>query len=376
MGDMNPFNIFRKSKIFNETHPQVHMTLASSHIRSGVTRTGVFLKKRLWLWPIIAVVLLSVVGFSVRSAIESTMKRNLTSTFEMELSLVTGMLENWYAGHKSNSESMANDVTLRQKIYQLLEFNDATQDSQGQPLDAVQLQLQKNLLPALESHDYVGYFVADKSQRIFSSSHTVLDGQEEIPEYKDFLAQTLDGETVVCPPFASVIMMKNRSGELRMREPTMFVCTPIRNESFQVIAALALQIQPDREFTRILQLGRIGESGETYAFDKNGRMVSNSRFDEDLILKGLLPDHENSRSILNVLVRDPQGEVTAGYRPKFRRAELPLTRMAADAITGNSDVDVEGYRDYRGVPVVGAWAWMTVCPNRSAVQGIEFKVKQ
>ena len=36
--------------------------------------------------------------------------------------------------------------------------------------------------------------------------------------------------------------------------------------------------------------GRIGESGETYAFNADGAMVSNSRFAEDLILLGLLPD--------------------------------------------------------------------------------------
>jgi serine/threonine protein kinase len=32
--------------------------------------------------------------------------------------------------------------------------------------------------------------------------------------------------------------------------------------------------------------------------------------------------------------------------------------MAASAVAGNSGVDVQGYRDYRGVPVVGAWTWM------------------
>jgi len=32
--------------------------------------------------------------------------------------------------------------------------------------------------------------------------------------------------------------------------------------------------------------------------------------------------------------------------------------MAADAIQGNSGYDVDGYNDYRGVPVVGAWRWL------------------
>lgn len=51
--------------------------------------------------------------------------------------------------------------------------------------------------------------------------------------------------------------------------------------------------------------------------------------------------------------------MTAGFRPKHRRAELPMTRMAIDATSGESGIDVDGYRDYRGVPVVGAWKWMS-----------------
>jgi hypothetical protein len=121
---------------------------------------------------------------------------------------------------------------------------------------------------------------------------------------------------------------------------------------------LGLRIRPEVEFTQILQLGRVGDSGETYAFDKSGRMVSESRFDESLILSGLLPDQENARSILQVLVRDPGGDVTAGYRPGARRRELPLTYAASEAVEGRAGVNVEGYRDYRGVPVVGAWKWM------------------
>ena len=47
-----------------------------------------------------------------------------------------------------------------------------------------------------------------------------------------------------------------------------------------------------------------------------------------------------------------------GFRALEPRAQQPLTRMAEDAIQGNSNIDVKGYRDYRGVPVVGAWTWL------------------
>ena len=46
-----------------------------------------------------------------------------------------------------------------------------------------------------------------------------------------------------------------------------------------------------------------------------------------------------------------------GFRPAVPRERQPLTYMAQEAIAGRSGVNVIGYRDYRGVPVVGAWTW-------------------
>ncbi len=73
---------------------------------------------------------------------------------------------------------------------------------------------------------------------------------------------------------------------------------------------------------------------------------------------GLIPDREDARSILNVQIRDPQVNMVSGDRPSLRLADRPLTQMAATAVQGQSGVDVDGYRDYRGVPVVGAWTWL------------------
>lgn len=358
---MNPMNLFRKRPQdgSHTRHPQAHMTWASRSVSQSMSRAGVFLKKQLWVWPIIAVVVLSVVGFGVRSAIESTMKENLSSQLRTLLNVETAMLETWCEVQTSNAETLANDIQVRDSVYKLLGESDLDNADQPEADDvSIHRELQKKLAPSMTSHDYVGYFVTDKSKRIVSSSHAALVGQADVPEYDDFLSRAMEGETVVCPPFASVVMTESESGRTRMGEPTMYVCAPLRDTSFQVLGTLALQIRPEREFTRILQLGRIGDSGETYAIDKSGVMVSNSRFDEDLILLGLLPDKPDTRSILNLLVHDPQVNMADGHRPNQRRSQLPPTRMASDAIAGNSTVDVEGYRDYRGVPVVGAWTWL------------------
>ena len=355
---MNPLRLFRRSETASQ-HPAAHLTWASSEVSQRVTRTGVFLKKQIWVWPIVAILLLSIVAFAVRRAIETTMKQNLASGLQTLLTIEVAMLDAWFDVQKSNAESIANDVQFRKLVYRLLEVdqNGTSGESALEKL-TIHQELQKVLGPRMSSQDYAGYHVIDKTERILSSSHAALIGNAKIAEYAGFLSRAFDGETVVCSPFASVVMMEDEDGRLRSGQPSMYVCAPVRDNDFQVVAALALQVRPDREFTRILQLGQFGDTGETYAFNDAGVLVSNSRFDEELILNGLLPDQEHSRSILNVLIRDPQGDLTKGFRPRRRRAELPLTRMAADAIAGNSNVDVEGYRDYRGVPVVGAWTWL------------------
>ena len=68
----------------------------------------------------------------------------------------------------------------------------------------------------------------------------------------------------------------------------MFVARRSATRASKWSACLALRIRPEKEFSRIVGLGQFGETGETYAFDKNGLMVSNSRFDDELILLGLL----------------------------------------------------------------------------------------
>ena len=363
---MNPLNLFRRKQRPSDHPAGVHMTFAQSNVGRTVTRTAIMLRKQTWFFPIAAIIVLSLLAFGVRRAIEATMKANLKSQLQTLLNVEKEMLETWFSVQESTAEATANDMQVREAIYELIA--DFEKSDQLQPGDAPiarpgqnaesHRQLRSELASTMTSHHYMGYFVADKQKRIISATQEDFIGRREISEYDEFVTRALDGKTNVSAPFPSVSVMKDEFGKLRTGVPTMFVCTPIRDARFQVVAVLALRIRPELEFTRLLQLGQIGESGETYAFDKTARIVSNSRFDESLVLLGLLPDTEHPRSILNVSIKDPGGNLLNGYRPKVRRGELPLTRMAAAAIEGTSGGDVNGYRDYRGVPVIGAWTWL------------------
>lgn len=104
---------------------------------------------------------------------------------------------------------------------------------------------------------------------------------------------------------------------------------------------LFVLFNPQEKFSNILQLGRIGQSGESYAFNKKGLMISESRFTDQLIGQGILSKGQLSE--LNILLKDPVSE--------------SFTVMAEDALKGYSGIDVNGYNDYRGIKVLGAWSW-------------------
>lgn len=343
------------------------MTFGKTSLGRSISRTGVFFKKQLWVWPIIAIVLLAAIGWTVSSAIERTIKENLRSELQTLLTVERSMLETWLRVQEANAEALANDQQIRSVALEILAAAhpvaiDDAPDSESPTqvrvaTPSMNARLAAELGPGMTSHQFVSYLLIDKQQRVLASNNPELMGQI-VPRNEAFITRTLEGQTAVCAPFPSIVQMKDEFGRIKTDVPTMFVSAPIRDANFQVVAALALRIRPEKEFTRILQLGRLGKSGETIAFDKDGLMVSNSRFDDEMILLGLLPDVENSQSILKVSLRDPGGSMRAGHRPMVRRSELPLTKPAADAIAGNSGVDVEGYRNYQGVPTVGAWEWL------------------
>jgi len=81
---------------------------------------------------------------------------------------------------------------------------------------------------------------------------------------------------------------------------------------------------------------------------------------------GLIEDQATLHSMVTVQVRDPGVDLTHGAKPEMEVAARGLTKIAALAIASrdkNNPAEqqgllLDGYRDYRGVPVIGAWRWL------------------
>ena len=171
---------------------------------------------------------------------------------------------------------------------------------------------------------------------------------------RDLLTRAFQGETVMIPPINSDVTVSSQENN-RGPISTMFFAAPIRSQQGNVIAVLTQRIDPAQDFTRLIKLGRIGQTGETYAFSAYGKLLSESRFDDQLREIGLLGEEQSG--ILSISIRDPGGDLSKGFSAQEPRYQQPLTVMAEAASKGKPGRNTTGYRDYRGVRVFGAWLW-------------------
>ncbi|MDC7242201.1 MAG: transporter substrate-binding domain-containing protein, partial [Spirochaetales bacterium] len=183
-------------------------------------------------------------------------------------------------------------------------------------------------------HEAEGYYLIKSDGTTLASENPEERGlRNRIYDYRPVLMErAFQGETLFIPPIPG-----------RERE-SMFFVTPVFDASGRVLAVLAVEEDPAKEFTRYCRLGQLGKSGETFAFDDMGVLLSRSRFEEELVRTGLLEPGRSSA--LNIQLREPQ---VGG--------EGPFTLMAASALSGLSGSSTSGYRDYRGKRVYGAWIW-------------------
>ena len=149
--------------------------------------------------------------------------------------------------------------------------------------------------------------------------------------------------------------MRIRKGDLTL----MQVAAPVRDDKGVIQGALALVINPEAEFSKILSVARSGESGETYAFDQRGLMISMSRFEDQLKAMGLLENREGVSSALNLRLAVPRKNQPKSYKlEEVPSAAQPLIRLVTNAVAGGTGVEAVPSSDYRGVPVAGAWQWL------------------
>jgi serine/threonine protein kinase len=308
-----------------------------------------------------AAAILAAAGWWVDHSVEVVMRQQRADALTTILKADVAALQAWTEDQKSTTVLLADDDQLQALVQQLLPLADDSPMMSRRLLEAdAQVKVRTQLEGPLRRWHFEGFIIASPTGTILAADQDAPVGQK-LPSddaRKDFRNHVFKNGPAVSRPFRSGYLLQDDKGQLRPGLPTMFAAAPLSDPQGKLLGLLGLRIRPKGKFTEILQVARFGESGETYAFDRHGLFLSQSKFDDNLKQIGLLADTPDTISVLTLEVRDPGVNMAEGERPAARRADQPLTAMAAAAMAGGEGNNPDGYRNYRGVPVVGAWKWL------------------
>ena len=126
------------------------------------------------------------------------MNSNLQSQLQTLLDVEVAMLRTWLAAQESNAQSVTGDTEVRLLISQLIAAKDSGENPTDNTKDIAK-QLAKQLGPAMNSHGYDRFFVADRKE-IFAATHRDAVGLELPEGFESVTERIYDGLTTVTPP--------------------------------------------------------------------------------------------------------------------------------------------------------------------------------
>jgi len=127
----------------------------------------------------------------------------------------------------------------------------------------------------------------------------------------------------------------------------------VRDSQGEIVGAIMLRLKSlEQGFNELIALwNKPPGRTESYLINERGVLMTRSRYSDSLQQLG-------SQFTDTILVRDPGVNLLEGRPSTSKPTAWPPTFLALQVTTGNSGLNLEGYRNYVGQPVVGAWRWV------------------
>ncbi|QBF81588.1 response regulator [Shewanella maritima] len=286
---------------------------------------------------------------------EKESNKSLQYSLDTLLNSTYKRMAGWVDLEVSSLEQLAKNPELIEMVEELLRLPPYPDELKRAPV-------QRKIRDYIDSRKGIsssfGFFIISPDKLSLASSRDSNVGEINLIQQQrpDLMASVLAGNSVFIPPIRSDVPLQT-SEDINSLDtsmpPTMFFAVPVFDGRNNVIAVLTKRVNFEGVFSTVLSAGFIGRSGETYAVDRSGILLSKVRFEHQLKDIGLVA--EDQRASLNVRIADPG--VNLLDTPLKPDRNWPLTLMAKSIADRRSGSNLQGYNDYRGVPVVGSWVW-------------------
>jgi eukaryotic-like serine/threonine-protein kinase len=300
-----------------------------------------------------------ILGYWTNQRIHSLLHTSASTQLEDLIDQRLQQFRQWESNQTSNVVEWGKDEEVTQSIRQLVKLaadivQEGSQKSMSDLAEAEPAKMLGSRLKKLIGPN-VKYAVWDRRMM------TIADwSQAENPKLVGAFA-TPAGASMLTEVFAGVprLYLPGKSATITegfvMEKGVMniFALVPILGENEDVEAALMLRGHGLAEsFTELFDKWAKLQSSETYLVSDRGALITNSRYGDALDRLSL------ATSESKVLVYDPGVNLLAGKKSNYTPMAWSPTFSARQVTSGNNGMSVDGYRNYVGMEVVGAWRWL------------------
>ena len=304
-----------------------------------------------------AVILLGMLGSWTHHAIETSLREMRAESLSSVLDAEVKALDVWIAEKRLSARRLAQGVRVRAQVEALIRVARAAPVPGDVHCASMPAQALRELFdPLVRDETLVAYHVVDREGRLLAAWPQAACGRTLSPaSMRTRVDASFAGETrFVHPQRDTEGLVPARKGETA--PAVIWILAPVEDATGRVVATLALGEYADGRFASILAAVRIGRSGEVYAFDERGYLLSESRFVPDLVARGLLPPSTHPSALLAIALRVPPGARNELEPPVLTR--LAQAALAPPSATRRRGELLEPYENYRGAQVIGAWRWL------------------
>ena len=284
------------------------------------------------------ILLLLAISHLAISLIHTSQQRVITAHLQATVNSVVEQVETWQQTNVGTIQVLRDSAEGRQLLQALLRADGADPEAQAQ--------LEQWLYPILLPIGYEGYSVINMERQLVAGASKAYVGDLVFqPESVEVLDRALQRKPAVSRPVPAVKGLDTPSGELPPNTLMQNLCILVEEQ--RPIGYFCLRVNPQKSFFPIFAAARSGKTGETYAIDPAGNLVTPSRFPPSGFSPApALGDPAPPRSKL--AARVPQADGSRG----------PLTAISRRLLAERDLVLAAGYTDYRGEVVVGAARWL------------------
>jgi serine/threonine protein kinase len=302
-----------------------------------------------WSRPLLAIPAVVLVGWWTHAAIEARIRARVADSIEAVMRADRTALQFWIREQARFAGVIATDQRVGGATSELLEISRRQPgDSEALRASSAQARLRQIVTPLLAETQDAAWAVLDPGGLVLASGTDERVGARAGGTLVEAVGRVVAGAVTFVPP---------TTRQPFSAQPRAFILAAVPDAKGAASAALMLPVSAE-QLARILNVARSGETGETYAVDSSGVMLSESRFPDDVSRLGLLPAAAKGKTTAVLEVRDPGSNPGKADAAGGLRRGLPLTVAAASASAGHAGSNIDGYPSYRGVPVVGSWTWL------------------